>query len=80
MFEILIKFYIISEACLKIHPRAKVTEIEEAVAETPKHAPSHKDGPKYKKVGINLVLWWDYIHRYLLNFYQTCQNKDFFSY
>jgi hypothetical protein len=34
IFEILIKFYIISEACLKIHPRAKVTEIEEAVAET----------------------------------------------
>ena len=53
MFEILIKFYIISEACLKIHPRAKVTEIEEAVAETLKHAPS-QDGPKYKKVGINL--------------------------
>jgi hypothetical protein len=24
------------------------------VAETPKHAPSQKDGPKYKKVGINL--------------------------
>jgi hypothetical protein len=54
MFEILIKFYIISEACLKIHPRAKATEIEEAVAETLKHAPSQKDGPKYKKVGINL--------------------------
>jgi hypothetical protein len=55
MFEILIKFYIISEACLKIHPRAKATEIEEAVAETLKHAPSQKDGPKYKKVGFILT-------------------------
>ena len=57
MFEILIKFYIISEACLKINPRAKVTEIEEAVAEIMKHAPSQKDGPKYKKVGINLFCY-----------------------
>jgi hypothetical protein len=69
MFEILIKFYIISEACLKFHPRTKVTEIKEAVAETLKHAPSQKDGPKYKKVGINLFLWLDYIHSYFLNFY-----------
>jgi len=57
MFEILIKFYIISEACIKIHPRAKVTEIEAAVAETLKHTPSQKDGPKYKKVDINIVCY-----------------------
>ena len=60
MFEILIKFYIITEACLKIHPRAKITQIEEAVSETLKHAPTQKDGPKYKKVSI-IFLWWDYM-------------------
>ncbi|CAC5389513.1 unnamed protein product [Mytilus coruscus] len=37
-----------NESCIKIH-RCSVSEVEECIAETLKHAPAQKDGPRYKK-------------------------------
>ncbi|CAC5394456.1 unnamed protein product [Mytilus coruscus] len=36
------------KSCIKIH-RCNVSEVEECIAETLKHAPAQKDGPRYKK-------------------------------
>jgi hypothetical protein len=49
-----LNFTLFQKFALKSIRETKVTEIEEAVAEIMKHAPSQKDGPKYKKVGIHL--------------------------
>ncbi|CAC5403201.1 unnamed protein product [Mytilus coruscus] len=35
-------------SCIKIH-RCNVSEVEECIAETLQHAPTQKDGPRYKK-------------------------------
>jgi hypothetical protein len=35
---------------MKIHKNVKFDEVEEQIAETLKHAPAQKDGPKYKQV------------------------------
>jgi hypothetical protein len=35
---------------MKIHKNVKFDEVEEQIAETLKHAPAQKDGPKYKRV------------------------------
>ena len=35
---------------MKIHKNVKFDEVEEQIAETLKHAPAQKDGPKCKQV------------------------------
>ncbi|CAG2195975.1 unnamed protein product [Mytilus edulis] len=39
---------VVTKSCIKIH-RCSVSEVEECIAETLKHAPAQKDGPRYKK-------------------------------
>ena len=37
-----------AEACFKIHPKIRVSEIEAELAEVLKYAPKRKGGSKYK--------------------------------
>ncbi|CAC5420020.1 unnamed protein product [Mytilus coruscus] len=39
---------VVTKSCIKIH-RCSVSEVEDCIAETLKHAPAQKDGPRYKK-------------------------------
>ncbi|CAC5387233.1 unnamed protein product [Mytilus coruscus] len=39
---------VVTKSCIKIH-RCSVSGVEECIAETLKHAPAQKDGPRYKK-------------------------------